>query len=65
MALIGIKFKQLGEPVEYHGLRAPYYIDGKIFLQNLSPGFKALNQAIEKSIRPQLAPFKAKRNGKS
>jgi N-acyl amino acid synthase of PEP-CTERM/exosortase system len=62
MALIGIKFKQLGEPVEYHGLRAPYYIDGKIFLQNLSPGFKALNQAIEKSIRPQLAPFKAKRN---
>lgn len=54
MALIGIKFTQLGEPVEYHGLRAPYYINGKIFLENLSPGFKSLHRAIDRSIQPQL-----------
>ncbi len=61
MALIGIKFKQLGEPVEYHGLRAPYYINGKIFLENLSPGFKSLHSAIDLSIRDQLEPLRLSR----
>ncbi|PID43580.1 MAG: GNAT family N-acetyltransferase [Proteobacteria bacterium] len=61
MALIGIKFKQLGEPVEYHGLRAPYYINGNIFIENLSPGFKSLHRAICESIKPQLNPMKKRR----
>lgn len=54
MKFIGITFQQLGEPVEYHGLRAPYYINAEIFMTNLSPGFKSLYNTIEKDICKQL-----------
>jgi N-acyl amino acid synthase of PEP-CTERM/exosortase system len=54
MKFIGITFQQLGEPVDYHGLRAPYYINADIFMANLSPGFKALFSTIEKDINSQL-----------
>ena len=55
MKFVGIKFQPLGEPIEYHGLRAPYYINPEIFLSNLSPGFKHLYQAIDQDISSQLA----------
>ncbi|TPH17768.1 PEP-CTERM/exosortase system-associated acyltransferase [Litorilituus lipolyticus] len=54
MKFIGITFQQLGAPVEYHGLRAPYYISPDIFMSNLSPGFKSLYQTIELDICQQL-----------
>lgn len=54
MALIGIKFEQIGPTVNYHGQRAPYYINPKIFLANLKPGFKALEVSIQKAILKQL-----------
>ena len=54
MKFIGITFQQLGEPVNYHGLRAPYYINPEIFMTNLSPGFKSLYKTIEKDICLQL-----------
>lgn len=54
MKFIGITFQQLGEPVDYHGLRAPYYINPEIFMKNLSPGFKSLYKSIEKDMRLQL-----------
>ncbi len=54
MKFIGITFQQLGEPVNYHGLRAPYYINPEIFMKNLSPGFKSLYKTIEKDICLQL-----------
>ena len=54
MKFIGITFQQLGEPVDYHGLRAPYYINPDIFMKNLSPGFKSLYKTIEKDICKQL-----------
>ena len=54
MKFIGITFQQLGEPVDYHGLRAPYYINPEIFMTNLSPGFKSLYKTIEKDICLQL-----------
>ena len=54
MKFIGITFQQLGEPVDYHGLRAPYYINPEIFMNNLSPGFKSLYRTIEKDICLQL-----------
>lgn len=50
MKFVGIKFIQLGKPVDYHGLRAPYYINPKIFMKNLSPGFKALYKSINTDI---------------
>lgn len=31
MKFVGIKFIQIGKPIEYHGLRAPYYINPEIF----------------------------------
>lgn len=54
MKFIGITFQQLGAPVDYHGLRAPYYINPEIFMKNLSPGFKSLYDTIEKDICLQL-----------
>ena len=54
MKFVGIKFHQLGEPIDYHGLRAPYYINPEMFLSNLSPGFKNLYKAIEHDISEQL-----------
>jgi len=54
MKFIGINFQQLGEPVDYHGLRAPYYISAEIFMKNLSPGFISLYKAIEKDVSLQL-----------
>ncbi|MGV2873739.1 PEP-CTERM/exosortase system-associated acyltransferase [Colwellia sp. E150_009] len=54
MKFVGIKFQPLGEPIEYHGLRAPYYINPEIFLSNLSPGFKHLYKTIELDISQQL-----------
>jgi len=54
MKFVGIKFHQLGAAIDYHGLRAPYYINPEIFMSNLSPGFKSLYHAIEKDIGQQL-----------
>ena len=58
MKFVGIKFHQLGEAIEYHGLRAPYYINPEIFMNNLSPGFKSLYHAIELDICKQLENIK-------
>jgi len=59
MKFVGIKFKQLGEPTDYHGLRAPYYINPKMFLSNLSPGFKNLYKVIRHDISEQLTELKS------
>lgn len=58
MKFVGIKFIPLGEPIDYHGLRAPYYINPEIFLANLSPGFKNLYKSIEHDICDQLDTLK-------
>jgi len=53
MKFIGVKFVQIGDPIEYHGLRAPYYINPEIFVENLSSGFKNLYEEIQKDISNQ------------
>jgi len=58
MKFIGISFQQLGAPVNYHGLRAPYYINPEIFMSNLSPGFKSLYSTIEIDVCKQLKQLK-------
>ena len=55
MKFVGIKFIQLGKPVDYHGVRAPYYINAEIFMTNLTTGFKALFKSIEADMARQLA----------
>ena len=54
MKFVGIQFIQIGEAIEYHGKRAPYYINPHIFLDNLSPGFISLYQSIRDDIISQL-----------
>lgn len=58
MKFVGINFVQLGDAIDYHGLRAPYYINPSIFMENLSPGFKCLYQAISKDICQHLSTSK-------
>lgn len=58
MKFVGIQFIQIGEAIDYHGVRAPYYINPRIFLENLSPGFKSLYKSIDKDIAKQLKQLK-------
>lgn len=60
MAFIGIRFQQLGKPVEYHGKRAPYYINPELFLSNLSPGFKNLLSLLEDEVDEQMVQIRKK-----
>ncbi|MBA6391062.1 PEP-CTERM/exosortase system-associated acyltransferase [Colwellia sp. BRX10-3] len=54
MRFVGINFIQLGQAIDYHGLRAPYYINANMFMEDLSPGFKSLYLEIQKEIGSQL-----------
>lgn len=53
MRLVGIEFKQIGPVIDYHGRRAPYYIDPHHMIANLKPGFKNLYHHINKSLSQQ------------
>jgi len=54
MKFVGVNSIKLGEAIEYHGTRAPYYINPIDFRDNLAPGFKSLYKMIEKDINEQL-----------
>lgn len=54
MKFIGINFKQLGPPVNYHGQRAPYYITPEVFRRNLSTDLLSLYKTIERDVCLQL-----------
>ncbi len=47
---VGIMFKQLGQPIEFHGKRAPYYIDARELKKTLSSGYLKLLQAVERDL---------------
>ncbi len=51
MRFIGIKFEQIGPVIDYHGRRAPYYINQELLLKNLTPGFAVMLKHIQKSIQ--------------
>ena len=53
MSFLGIKFHQLGPTVEYHGQRAPYYINPHLLLENLTPAFVNMLNDIRHSIDTQ------------
>ncbi|MGJ8680883.1 PEP-CTERM/exosortase system-associated acyltransferase [Paraglaciecola sp.] len=50
MRFVGIQFEQIGPTVDYHGKRAPYYINPSLLMQNLTPGFQLMLQGIRKSL---------------
>jgi N-acyl amino acid synthase of PEP-CTERM/exosortase system len=53
MKFIGIKFEQIGPVVEYHGKRAPYYINKSLLKKSLRPGFAKMLADILESIEKQ------------
>lgn len=50
LGMVGIKFEQIGPVVDYHGERAPFYIDPHSLELTLSPGFKKLFLNIKKHL---------------
>lgn len=47
---VGIMFKPLGKPIDFHGKRAPYYIDSRQLKLTLSPGYIKLLNSIERDL---------------
>ncbi len=57
LAFVGIRFHQIGPVIDYHGRRAPFYINKAMLFDGLSPGFKRLLHEIEKSLASSLKDF--------
>ena len=53
MAFVGIAFRPVGPTIDYHGLRAPYYLDGRTLRGGLAPGFQRLLDVVEAAIAGQ------------
>lgn len=50
LRIFGIRFEQLGEPIDHRGLRAPYIVSRENFTNELSPPMAALLNFIQKKI---------------
>ena len=50
MSFVGIKFTQIGPTVDYHGTRAPYYLNINEMINGLNSGFKGLYNRIEQQL---------------
>lgn len=53
MSFLGIKFHKIGPTVDYHGMRAPYYINPSLLMESLTPAFKKMLHDIQVSIESQ------------
>jgi len=54
MGFIGIKFVKIGPTIEYHGQRAPYYINAELLMKSLSPSFRMMLKDIQNTINKQV-----------
>jgi len=54
MRRIGLHFEQMGEVIEYHGQRAPFYITPELLSKHLSPEVDKLYQHIKIEVRKGL-----------
>ena len=50
----GIRFDQVGEPIDFRGLRAPYYISRKALFRYLSRPLQHLLEAVAEDMQLQL-----------
>lgn len=50
LGFVGIRFLALGEPIDYHGKRAAYYIDSRRIFEGMVPAYQDLLQRIEASL---------------
>lgn len=60
LSFIGIKFVQIGPAIDYHGMRAPYYINAPLLFKNLSPGFRVMLTNLQDVIDDQLSVIQSK-----
>ncbi|WP_347564672.1 PEP-CTERM/exosortase system-associated acyltransferase [Alteromonas sp. 5E99-2] len=60
LGFIGIKFVQIGPAIDYHGTRAPYYINAPLLFKNLSPGFRVMLNNLQDVIDDQLSVIQPK-----
>jgi N-acyl amino acid synthase of PEP-CTERM/exosortase system len=66
MRFVGIEFEQIGPVIEYHGKRAPYYINPELLMENLSPGIKIMLKNIRLTLNHgQKNNMKSPDSGKS
>lgn len=54
MRFVGLPFEQIGPVVDYHGKRAPFYIQPKLVEANLKPEFKELLRNIDLELKGQM-----------
>lgn len=54
MSFVGIKFEAIGPVIEYHGQRAPYYINQHLLQSSLKPNFALLLNRIREQVRKQI-----------
>jgi len=50
MRFVGIQFEQVGPVIDYHGKRAPYYINPSLLYANLRPSFKIMLKNIQHQV---------------
>ena len=50
MRFVGIQFEQVGPVIDYHGRRAPYYINPSLLYANLRPSFKIMLKNIQHQV---------------
>lgn len=50
LTFVGIKFQPIGKVIEFHGKRAPYYIDARELRNNLSSGYLKLLESVEHDL---------------
>jgi N-acyl amino acid synthase of PEP-CTERM/exosortase system len=51
MLALGLPFMQVGEPMEYHGQRAAYYVSVQQVVENIPDGLKSLYGFIHDSLK--------------
>lgn len=54
LRLYGIKFTQIGDVVNYHGMRGPFVIDREVILPNLSSELHELMKVIDHELQSSL-----------
>tara|TARA_R110001583_G_scaffold25094_14_gene91185 strand:+ start:8956 stop:9699 length:744 start_codon:yes stop_codon:yes gene_type:complete len=51
LRFVGINFEKIGPTVDYHGQRAPYYINRTLLMETLTPGFQHMMKDIRKTLK--------------
>jgi N-acyl amino acid synthase of PEP-CTERM/exosortase system len=59
LRLVGFHFNQIGDLVDYHGKRGPFYIHQNELCQGLHPEYKPLQQLIQTQIQASLSQYGA------